>query len=357
MGGLVMLRRIVPIAVLTFASGCEWGTPGVTWRADSSGFLYVDNKGTRVVAFDLKTKTSRPVVTDAEVKTSLPGLSPDGKQVAVARLEYPWKGKPRLQVRIYSSEGKQEKRSVWFDRNDAPDKLDKVGPVSLAWPSRDRVVLLAAERWCIYDVRQDRLIDVENTLPGFPGTSVLRPDGKGCLACRVSGEDLELLFLDWAGAVRPLGRLTSTKWEKVEFFLAEWHNDVALVMHDEVIYEADTANGTLRASKRKPPVLNGEGQLLAYHVFPGRSKVVCIYSREEGKGRDKRTRRSVEVQDLTSATRTVLIKDCNVYALLYPSPDHKTVVVGHRPYEVKKEPGLLVVGSDGKVISDIKVGP
>lgn len=52
-----MLRRIIPIGVVTFVSGCGHG---VAWRADSSGFLDTDKGGARVVAFDLKTKTSRP---------------------------------------------------------------------------------------------------------------------------------------------------------------------------------------------------------------------------------------------------------------------------------------------------------
>jgi hypothetical protein len=348
-----MLGRIVPIVVVAFAGGCG-GAPGVTWRADSSGFLYTDKGGTRVVAFDLKTKTSRPLVTDAETKTLLPGLSPDGKQVAVARLEYPWKGKPRLQVRIYNSDGKQEKRSSWFDRNDEPDKLDKVGPVSLSWPAGDRIVLFADDL-CIYDVAKDRLIEVKNVQPWYPGTSTLRPDGKGCFGWRASGrDDVELVFLDWDGAVRPLGKLGDQKVQGVPF-LAGWEGDVALLMLNGVILEADTAKGTLKASLRKLPVIVTEGQLEACHIFPDRLRAVCVYSHQVGAGTSKETRRTVEAQDLVSASRSILLKECNVYPFLHPSPDGKTVVIGYTPYEVKKEPGLLVVGADGKVVSDIKV--
>jgi hypothetical protein len=346
-----MLRRIIPIVVVAFASGCGHG---VAWRADSSSFLYTDKGGTRVVAFDLKTKTSRPVVTDAETKTLLPALSPDGKRLAVARLEYSKGFKPRLQVRIYSSEGKEEKRSAWFERNSEPSQDDRVEAVYLYWTAQDRLALVA-DGMCIYDVRQDRLIDVEKVMPWFFGGSILRPDGKGCLVYRESAGVAELLFLDWDGAVRPLGKL-SNKAAQGMTFLAEWDGDVALFLHDGAIHEADTAKGTLRISKRKPPVLKSEGTLLAYHVFPGGTKALCVYEREEGKGNGKRVYQAVESQNLANSSRTLLMDKGQLSLVLYPSPDRKTVVLSYMP-NGNQETRLLVVGADGKVVPDIKLDP
>ncbi|MFO0841971.1 MAG: hypothetical protein U0797_06155 [Gemmataceae bacterium] len=348
-----MLRRLIPVVVLSFAAGCGHG---VAWRADSSGFLYTDKGGSRVVAFDLKTKSSRPVVTDAETKTFLPGLSPDGKRLAVARLEHPKGAKPRLQVRIYSTEGKEERRSTWSVREGDVSQADRLEEVYLYWTPQDRIILVA-EGVCIYDVRQDRFLDVEKVTPWFPGASVLRPDGRGCLVHReIKGKgEIELLFLDWDGALRPLGKL-SDQGQKGMTFLAEWDGNLALVMHDGQLFEADTAKGAMRVSKRKAPVLRSEGLLCAYHVFPGGTKAVCVYDREKGKGNEKHHYRAIELQDLATSSRTPLIDECHQCLMLYPSPDRKTVVLSYMP-NGNQESRLLVVGADGKVVSNIKTGP
>jgi hypothetical protein len=347
-----MLRRIVPIVVLAFASGCGHG---VAWRADSSGFLYTDKEGARVLDFDLKSKTSRVVVTALETKTLLPGLSPDGKRLAVARLEHPKGARPRVQVRIYSTEGKEERRSVWFAREGEVSQDDRVEEAYLYWTPQGRIILVA-EGVCIYDVRQDRFLDVEKVTPWFPGASIMRPDGRGCLVHRENPKgEAELLFLDWDGVLRPLGTLAGKGQQSGATFLAEWDGDLALVMHNGQLHEADTAKGTLRASKRKVPVLKSEGLLCAYHVFPGGAKAVCVYEREKGKGKEKHHYRVIELQDLTTSSRSSLIDECHQFLALYPSPDRKTVVLSYMP-NGNQETRLLVVGADGKVVSNIKIG-
>src|SRR5437879_3110974 len=78
------------LAFLTFGiSGC------VVWLPDSSGFIYITgDKGKigRVVHFDLATKKSRVLMEKIEGVLQ-PGLSPDGKQIAVAKYYKP-KDKP-----------------------------------------------------------------------------------------------------------------------------------------------------------------------------------------------------------------------------------------------------------------------
>lgn len=347
-----MLRRMFPIVVLGFLSGCG---QGVAWRADSTGFLYTDQEGKRVMAFDLKTKTSSVVVPSTGTVTALPGLSPDGKRVAVARLEYAKGKRPRLQVRIYSITGKEEKRSAWFERaREDESKEDKVQVVHLHWATPDRIGLIAAGA-CIYDLKNDKLSEVDNVEPWFPGASVIRPDGKGCLAHREVNDDLELLFVDWNGKAQVVGKLAKGE-ERSPTFLAEWEGTVALVVHDGAIYEADTSRGTLLPSQKKPPALPAAGKLVSYHVFPGRTKALCVYEHEEEMGMSKESWMSVEVQDLTTSTRTALVKKCELFPMLHPSPDRKTVVLAYSTKGGARENHLLVVGADGKVVSDIKLG-
>src|SRR5262245_25385549 len=106
-----MICRLIPIALVALACGCV--PRGVAWRPDSSGFIYTDKDFSRLVLFDLKTKSTRVLVNDTDTKSALPATSPDGKRIAVARSEHREGLRPRLQVRIYSAGGREEKRSRW----------------------------------------------------------------------------------------------------------------------------------------------------------------------------------------------------------------------------------------------------
>lgn len=347
-----MLRRLLPVA-LALVAGCG-SVSGVSWRADSSGFIYSDQGGSRVVEFDLNTTATRIVLTDAEAKTGLPAFSPDGKRVAVARVEYTKGKQPRVQVRIYSSDGKEVKRSAWFERKMGdPAEKDKEHVTYLHWPTPDRILLLGYE-FGIYDLTNDRLISAGDMVPWPFGTSPIRPDGMGCLAVRGREESLVLFFLEWDGTARNLGVLPRKSENGLEY-LAEWDGDIGWLMIADVMYEVDTARKTVQSTKRRPPVLKAEGKLEAYHVFPGGKKALCAYRHEVGMGKSKQSWQSVEVHDLALSTRKRVLKKCSLWPFLFPSPDRKVVALKYNTGGSKDPSRLLVVGADGKVISDLQL--
>ena len=74
------LRFTFVLFVVVCLSGCR--ATGLAWRPDSTGFVYTDKEGKRVVGFDLKTKRSSVLVADTDTHTMWPGLRPDGKRFA-----------------------------------------------------------------------------------------------------------------------------------------------------------------------------------------------------------------------------------------------------------------------------------
>ena len=110
------------VLLLTCVTGC---VPGITWLPDSSGFVYMaGHSGEKLVHFDLATKKQRTLVSDEKLKTLWPAVSPDGKNVAVAKLtEHKDKGNT-VQICIYDLNGKSTKQSKVFPVPQT-DKVDK----------------------------------------------------------------------------------------------------------------------------------------------------------------------------------------------------------------------------------------
>src|SRR5262245_28336454 len=187
-----MLRftvRMTPVVVVFFLLGC--GMPGVAWQPDSSGFVYTDKGGKRLASFDLKTKTKRVLVEDTDAPTTMPALRPDGKRLAVARWEQRKGLPPRVQVRIFSLQGKDERQSTWFETQGEEGTETKVQPTQLYWATPDRILLLA-DRAGIYDLAKDRLIELKKGVPWFVGAPPVRPDGKGFLAYDETPQGVDL---------------------------------------------------------------------------------------------------------------------------------------------------------------------
>jgi hypothetical protein len=136
--GLAFPIRIRPVAtafallLAAVGSGCE---PGLVWLPDWSGFVFTSGwEGSQKLhLYDLKSKQDRILVADSDTSTGWPGVSPDGKWVAMARFPVrtrvsvskgpPGSGEPEkelsrrsatMQLMIYDLGGKEVHRSPCF---------------------------------------------------------------------------------------------------------------------------------------------------------------------------------------------------------------------------------------------------
>ncbi len=72
------LLALLPITL----TGC---VDGITWLPDSSGFIYTEEDGVRLMHFDMTKGTAQTLVADTKCQTLWPAVSPDGKRIALAR--------------------------------------------------------------------------------------------------------------------------------------------------------------------------------------------------------------------------------------------------------------------------------
>src|SRR5262249_44661675 len=82
------LRRLVAALLLFAALGTAGCLRGAAWHTDSSGIIYTGGKGfTQLLHYDLTRGEQKVLVADTKAPTFWPAVSPDGKRIAVARVE------------------------------------------------------------------------------------------------------------------------------------------------------------------------------------------------------------------------------------------------------------------------------
>lgn len=340
---------VLLFAILFLLPGCF---PGIAWKPDSSGFVYTDKKGSRLLDFDLKTNKPRVLVADTGTHTSWPALSPDGKRIAVARHETRKGRTARAQVILYSAAGKEERRSTWFEFQTKPSNADNVEETVLIWGTPNRVLLLS-EGTNLYDVEKDRLITVPDCMPWIAGTVALRPDGKGFLAYNEGPDGLELLFVDWDGNKQVIeGKLP----KEPNWIFIGWDKDVALLHGGgSQLAEVDTAKLTLTESKRKPiALLPTDGERLAYWTFPTKPTALSLDKLTEKKPGVQREYHRFVLHDLAARKPTVLVPDCEAMPLFFPSPDRQYLAVFSQ-ITGSKDTKILVLNADGKTVAEVKL--
>jgi hypothetical protein len=233
---MVSSRRFaLPVAIFIAMALCGCGAPyRPVWLPDSSGFIYVaeetDRGVTRIGLYDLNQRTSRvlPIVPDHFTLT--PGISPDGKRLALVRAKVE-AGKLTAQVILTDLQtgAFRESKVFPFGESGAGD----CPALSAAdWSSNNDHVLvsvadpngndsLSSVRLGIFDNRNETLALVSEVemcpALGFSGSSIAA-DGSGFLAFRRRDMTTQpkfdvdrLVFVDWSGAIHKLTISAATR--------------------------------------------------------------------------------------------------------------------------------------------------
>jgi hypothetical protein len=374
------LHLISALALVLLATGC---VPNVSWLPDSSGFVYTTAKGT-LVRYDVTKGTRRVLVADTGTNTIWPTVSPDGKRIAVARLNLDKDQPHTLQVILYDLEGIKVQRSQRLDWKGLD--LDKDSPrlgtqTHLYWaPQGDRLLVYGNGTTAVYAPGTDRVVKQwRGTQPLACGNTPIRPDGKGFLLgkhgdrFRKAAEPKvgEIVFVDWdgrEGQIKPKDDRTTELLKSGDspvkelvtwpvLFWSAWEGDVALVSWSEFRIRIDTDKRvvTVHALAEKE-IPADQKDLHQQYTFPDGATRITVRSLEQKDAGLPHFR--VELSG-PRANKPRALVEVTAVAVLQPAPNKQWVAVrcGGTP-ETPKNKGqdlILVVSHKGEVAATIDV--
>ena len=344
--------------LLAVIAGC---TP-VGWLPDSSGFVYtIDGQ---LVHYDQVTGKRRVLVAELPSSTPLTAVSPDGKRIALTRLnrDRGMRGMLTMQIIMYDLRGREAHRSPEFPwaRLAEDRRLQTLEP-GVFWPAPPGQLIIQDDREpCprvgIYDPGRDRVIVLEGSLPLFGGTPC-RPDGKGFLVVRPNGPSTKLALVDWEGKERPIRMRPEAidSDEKVRVLAyplngaSAWEGNVAVVSHGTIRIRIDTDKlvGTFETVPKEEAFVGGK-EVLQRFAFPkgGVKLRVLLAKKGEGPAEKREELLHLELLDGKKGNPRLLKELENGGFFLSPSPDGEWLAVRAVAGNVDE---LLLVSSGGEV--------
>jgi hypothetical protein len=370
----IMLRSSIVAAACLTLCGC---INGVGWLPDSKAFVFTTDSRA-LVLFDVEKRATRILVADTKSNTFWPAVSPDGKQVAVARLEIDESRKGHLQVVVYDLAGKvahESPRFAWggVGRGDGEIEADHT-TTQLFWePQGQKLLVYGSVRSThgttgIYDPETKKMESWEQSVPTAYGTSPVRPDGKGFLLAKLTGDEEKFAgieFMDWAGKGKriefdfDLGEGGNKDRTLYHFWpvlrSSEWRGNTAVLTLPAGRTHIDTE--TLKGTSKEPEQAEVKFQretIWSQTKLASGVQVMVLASSEKGTAENF----AIVAWDAARKQRRVILEECSDrLVVLVPSPDRKYVVV--RVYEGdRRGPDadmIYVVNNHGQALHTIDV--
>ena len=349
--------------------------PRPVWLPDSSGFFYPSKSG--IGHYDLERRTHRIIADLPSQKTFLPGVSPDGKQMALVRIERD-RDRQTAQVLLADLDGKVTHRSKVFPFGAGSTSLGEAETRDAAaeWSPRGDNILIADVdgRLAVYRRNEQVFTSVEGVkttvLDVFYDGSIAG-DGSGFLAVREGAKEDEdnlfkgVVFVEWDGRIHDMTMSFETSSALKRVFEAEglagpgpkyfakgtWSGPVVthpwyrgLVRIDCVRYTV-TYEDDPRISDEYDEIKRSN-VLMETRLAGGESVIrVCT---PDGKGELQR----VEAWFPEQKRRETLIENVTNFTLSN-APDARTVAV---LYKLKDDETIrfLVIDASGAVVSNFE---
>jgi hypothetical protein len=363
-----MTSRCVAAALLLILGGC---INGVGWLPDSSGFVFTTASG-KLIHYDLKKRAAKVLVEDTKSNTYWPAVSPDGKQIAVARLAIGADKKAELHVVVYDFAGKTVHESPplsWGAMAKGPPE-DINSATQLFWsPDGAKLLIYGSVNATdgttgLYDIKSKKAETWERTIPTAFGGTPIRPDGKGFLVAKLTLDTQKLAgfdFVNWSGKSARINvddvagdqdRILQLVWPVLR--TSEWRGNVATVATLQGRVLIDTEKATLTRAAVEPDDFKLERRDIWSELKLGGVRI-CVLA-----DADKGTVENFEVvaHDTKRKKSLILVEEASDrMVVLLPSPDKKFAVV--RVYEGdRRGPGadmLYVVNEYGRVLQTLDV--
>ena len=356
--------KMLSLALLGI-SGC--GVPdAVLWLPDSSGIVFSDKDGSRLVHFDLTTQASRVIVPDTNASTPWPGLRADGKRIAVAKVEE-FKTKDsdqslvRTQVLIYDFDGhlvKESSVSEYSSELEEPSEATEteIRQSALNWDGPPEKIIVFGGEAAVYDCEKDTWIQFEDLIPWPIGNIPMRPDGKGFVAIVDSGEGEELCIVDWNGKIARFDDRALLGEKSDPLLTSEWNGDVFLLIFGDEILEYDTSSMKASRKKKSIDLVPSDGELTAFYRFPGNESQLCQFTTKKAEDSDfKEEQWKLEIQIPALGKRKVLFtsREYTSFVTFFPSPDNKKVALEFMDRKDDKRE-IVVVDNNGDILATVK---
>ena len=356
--------RLLPAALLLApAAGC---LPNATWLPDSSGFVYTGGKNKDALyVYDLDKKVPR-VLVEKGAGPAWPGVSPDGKRVAVVLSEHDTK-QYTLEAAVFDRDGKELHRSAKLDWASYDPETSFGEAAQAFWvPGQEKLLLSFHGVAGFYDLKAKSSTKLDVSLSTFRNTPV-RPDGKGFLAVKKDG--VGLVFVDWDGKEQEIKPTDKDAFEKPDpvsplqgmltfplMHSSRWDGSTAVVSWDDlrVKVDADKLTATLDHVK---PALSEDKKVVQDQVQLAGGAVVRAVELTKRYNKDRKPddpsfgSYRVEVVKPEAKEPKVLMDNAGLF-LIDPSPDGKKAVVKC----VQSKPAqdvLFVINGDGDVADTI----
>jgi hypothetical protein len=371
--------RALPLVALALAAGTGC-VPGVAWLPDSRGLVYTSTdwpgpdraapaaESGRLVHFDLATKVPR-VVAKTETATIQPAVSPDGRRVAVARVDLAPDRDAMLHVVLYDLRGKEVQRTkafAWGDRPRGDVTHEKYAQLFWA-PKGGKVLVHANGHTGICDLDRDEAVMLGAAAPMIYGTTPVRPDGTAFLITR---PDKTVALVDWDGkpsavaapAGDPTGRYESILPAPAAMCWARWDGPVAVATWKGGQSRIDTARRAITVQQADEATWAVDGkEVQQVYTFPdGKTKLLVLYLMSYRDFRDAGLPTvRVDVAGPGPGQRRTLVPKA-FHCGVYPSPSGELVALRYtapaaaaagRPPDT-----VAVVNATGEVVAEVDAG-
>ena len=331
---------------------------GVKWLPDSSGFVFTSTDCRQLIHYDLGKRQRRVVVQDDEVQTAWPGLSPDGKQIALARVDS--RSKPhKVELLVYDLQGKELHRSPVFAWKEAEYEDEYTRALYWSPHTHKLIVHCYGKRGKtsrgvtgIYDLNTKNLIFLDG-LPLVFGDTPVRPDGKGFLFLKLNGE---IALVDWEGKEQKIGQVPegSDPFARGMFQfpyigVSRWEGNTAVTTFSNKRVRIDTEKQRISIEELNKADVTVQGRsILQQYAFPDGGAVIRMLRLKDDEIKNGTWR--IEIIK-PGEKRPHVLADIGNFCALFPSPDRKFVAI--RGVNMAEFEPIRVIDSRGDLVAEV----